>query len=43
MKNLSKFLIAAAVVVYCFETACNKQEDSFMPVSGDNNSMSRVR
>ena len=40
MKNLSKFLIAAAVIVCCFETACNKQEDSFMPVSGDNNSMS---
>jgi hypothetical protein len=40
MKNLSKFLIAAVGIACCFVTACNKQEDSFMPVTGDNNSMS---
>jgi hypothetical protein len=32
MKNLSKFLIAI-VVLCCFETACNKQEDLIMPGS----------
>jgi hypothetical protein len=39
MKNLSKYLIAAAIIVCCFETACNKQEDSLMLLSGDNNSI----
>jgi hypothetical protein len=40
MKNLSKLLIAAIVIVCCFETACNKQEDPFMPGSWENNSFS---
>jgi len=40
MKNLSKFLIAVVVIVCCCETACNKQEDPFMPVSWDKNSIS---
>jgi hypothetical protein len=39
MKNLSKVLIGVVVIICCCETACNKQEDSFMPGSRNNNSI----
>ena len=35
MKNLSNLLIAAIVIVCCFETACNKQDDSLIPNSSN--------